>query len=128
MRGQFRCAYSTPIYEETLEFYADGFGFPVVESWDHGPNDHGTLFGAFSGIIEVLALPERPEEDSAWDHRAPQGVSIVIEIEDVDGLYARAIDGHLPINESLGDQPWGHRSFTLVDPNDVAIYFFSEVK
>ena len=128
MSHQFRCAYSTPIYEETLEFYANGLEFPVVESWDHGPNDRGTLFGAFSGIIEVLALPERPEEDSAWDHRAPQGVSMVIEIEDVDGLYARAIDHQLPIKEPLGDKAWGHRSFTLTDPNDVAIYFFSKVK
>ena len=128
MSHQFRCAYSTPLYEETLEFYADGLEFPVAESWDHGPNDRGTLFGAFSGIIEVLALPERPEEDSAWDQRAPQGVSMVIEIEDVDGLYARAVDRKLPIKESLGDQAWGHRSFTLTDPNDVAIYFFSKVK
>ncbi len=128
MRRQFRTAYSTPDYEETLEFYADGLEFPVVESWDHGPNDRGTLFAAFSGIIEVLALPEKPEEDPSWDHRAPQGVSIVIEVEDVDDLHAKAIDHQLPVKESIRNQPWGHRSFTLTDPNDVAIYFYSEIQ
>ena len=114
MRHQFRTAYSTPVYAETLEFYADGLEFPVVESWDHGPNDRGTLFGAFSGIIEVLALPEKPEEDPSWDHRAPQGVSIVIEVEDVDDLHAKAIDHQLPVKESIRNQPWGHRSFLLL--------------
>ena len=128
MRHQFRTAYSTPVYAETLEFYADGLEFPVVESWDHGPNDRGTLFGAFSGIIEVLALPEKPEEDPAWDHRAPQGVSIIIEVDDVDVLHARAIDRQLHVKESIRNQPWGHRSFTLTDPNDVAIYFFSKIQ
>ncbi len=127
MTGQFRCAYSTPHYEATLDFYANGLDFPVLHSWDHGPDDRGTLFSAFSGIIEVLALPENPEEDSVWDHRAPQGVSIGIEVEDVDAMFDKATDRKLPIRETLGNRPWGHRNFTLIDPNGVAIYFFSEI-
>ena len=126
--GQFRCAYSTRRYEATLAFYGDSLGLPVIESWDHGPDDRGTLFGASSGIIEVLAFPEKPERDSVWDHRAPQGISIVVEVDDVDGLYKRVVDRQLTVKEALRNQPWGHRSFIVADPNGVAIYFFAEVQ
>ncbi len=52
--GQFRFSYFTPEYEATLAFYRDGLGFSILESWDRGLDDRGTLFGAASGVIEVL--------------------------------------------------------------------------
>ena len=55
--GQFRFAYFTPLYEETLAFYRDGLGLPIAGSWDRNPADRGTIFGAASGLIEVLMLP-----------------------------------------------------------------------
>jgi len=53
--GQFRFAYFTPHYESTVAFYRDGLDLPVIETWDRNPDDRGTLFGAASGVIEVLA-------------------------------------------------------------------------
>ncbi len=123
--GQFRCAFFALDYEATLSFYGDELGLPMVESWDRGLNDRGTLFAASSGIIEVLATPQKTEEDSAWDYRTPQGVCLVIEVEDVDQLYSRILDCHLTLRQKLKNQPWGHRSFVVNDPNGIAVYFFS---
>src|SRR5712692_1878792 len=123
--GQFRCAFHAKDYESTVAFYRDGLGLPVVETWDRGRDDRGTLFRAASGIVEVMALPHQKEEGSAWDYREPQGVMMVIEVENVDELHGRALARGLPVKERLKNQAWGHRSFIVSDPNGLAIYFFS---
>ena len=124
---QFRCAYFTPRYEETLAFYRDGLDFTVVGAWDRGPDDRGTVFQAASGMIEVLALPSSGESEHLWDKRPPQGAFMVIEAEDVASLYQRVLERGLPIQDRLKDQPWGHRGFCVRDPSGLTIYFFSEI-
>ena len=76
-------------------------------------------------MIEVLALPQNRDE-SVWDYRPPQGLLIVIEVEDVDALWRRVVDKALPIREELMNQAWGHRSFRVSDPNGISLYFFSQ--
>ena len=86
-RGQFRFSYFTPDYETTLAFYREGLGLPVIESWDRNPEDRGTLFGAASGLIEVLRRPESGESSHLWDERPPQGAYMVSEVENVERMY-----------------------------------------
>jgi catechol 2,3-dioxygenase-like lactoylglutathione lyase family enzyme len=125
---QFRFAYFTPKYEETLAFYRDGLELPTIGAWDRNPDDRGTLFGAASGVIEVLALPDSGHSDHLWDARPPQGVFMVIEVDQVESLYQHAVERGLPIQEALKEQPWGHRSFCVRDPNGLTIDFFSELE
>lgn len=124
--GQFRFAFFPRDYESTVAFYRDGLELPIVGTWDRGPGpgERGTLFTAGSGLIETLALPENRDE-SVWDYRPPQGVLIVIEVDDVDSHYKSALEKELPIKEELRDQDWGHRSFRVSDPNGITLYFFS---
>ena len=124
--GQFRCAFFARDYQSTVVFYRDGLELPVAETWDRGPDDRGTLFSAASELIEVLALPQHRKDESVWDYRPPKGLLIVIEVEDVDALYKRALEKEFPIKEELKDQEWGHRSFRVSDPNGITLYFFSE--
>ena len=125
---QFRFAYFTPKYEETLAFYREGLELPTIGGWDRSPDDKGTLFGAASGVIEVLALPESGQSDHLWDERPPQGAFMVIEVAHVESLYQRAVERGLPIQEALKEQPWGHLGFCVRDPNGLTLYFFSELK
>jgi catechol 2,3-dioxygenase-like lactoylglutathione lyase family enzyme len=125
-RGQFRFAYFTRAYEATLEFYRDGLELPVIESWDRGPDDRGTLFGAASGIIEVLELPGSGRASHLFDDRPPQGAFVVIEVDDVEARFRRAVEKCLRIKQELTDQEWGHRSFCLSEPNGLTLYFFRE--
>ena len=126
--GQFRCSFFARDYESTVAFYRDGLELPITETWDRGPDDRGTLFAAASGLIEAMALPQQRDDESVWDYRPPQGVFIVIEVEDVDSSYRRALEKKLPIKEELRDQDWGHRSFRVSDPNGITLYFFSEAR
>lgn len=125
-RGQFRFAYFTPTYESTVGFYRDGLELPVLESWDRNPDDRGTVFGAASGMIEVLALPRSGETSHLWDDRPPQGAFMVIEVDQVEERYLQATAKGLPVTQGLKDQSWGHRSFCVREPNGLTLYFFSE--
>ncbi len=125
--GQFRFAYFTPEYEPTVTFYRNGLELPILESWDRGPDDRGTLFGAASGIIEVLALPQDDRPSHLFDDRRPQGAFMVMEVDDVERMYRRAVEKRLPIVQELTNQEWGHRSFCVTEPNGLTLYFFNEI-
>jgi catechol 2,3-dioxygenase-like lactoylglutathione lyase family enzyme len=126
--GQFRFAYFTPLYDLTVAFYRDGLGLPVVEAWDRSPEDRGTLFGAASGLIEVLASPQSNTSDHLFDERPPQGAFMVIEVQEAAARYQQIKEKGLVIQQELKDQAWGHRSFCVFDPNGLTIYFFSEIE
>jgi len=126
--GQFRFGYFTPEYEATVAFYRDGLELPTIEAWDRTPNDRGTLFGAASGMIEVLALPESGKSDHLWDERPPQGAFMVIEVDLVEARYEGAVEKGLPIQQELKDQEWGHRSFCVRDPNGLTLYLFRDTR
>jgi catechol 2,3-dioxygenase-like lactoylglutathione lyase family enzyme len=126
--GQFRFSYFTQDYDATVAFYRDGLGFPVVESWDRDPEDRGTLFGAASGLVEILKRPESGDSSHLWDKRPPQGAFMVIEVEDVDKTYRKVVEKGLPIQQELTTQAWGHRSFCIREPNGLTLYFFGELQ
>jgi hypothetical protein len=79
-------------------------------------DDRGTLFGAASGMIAVLALPRSGEAPHLWDDRPPQGTFMVIEMDKVEERFQRINQKGLPIKQKLKDQAWGHRSFCICDP------------
>ena len=126
-QGQFRFSYFTADYDSTVAFYGEGLELPVIESWDRNPDDRGTLFGAASGIIEVLVSPKSSESSHLFDDRPPQGAFMVIEVEDAEQEYRRAVQKGTPIKQKLRDQEWGHRSLCVTDPNGLILYFFKEV-
>src|SRR5215213_9853920 len=113
--SEFRFAYFTPSYEATVAFYRDALELPVIGTWDRHANDRGTIFRAASGMIEVLALPTGGGSSHLWDDRPPQGAFMVIEVDQLETRYQRALDKGLPIKQGLTDQSWGHRSFCVSD-------------
>jgi catechol 2,3-dioxygenase-like lactoylglutathione lyase family enzyme len=126
--GEFRFAYFTPDYEVTVAFYRDGLELPVLSTWDRSPDDRGTVFGAASGMIEVLMLPKGGEMSSPlWDQRHPQGAFMVIEVDRVEERCRRAGEKGLAVTQELKDQSWGHRSFCVREPNGILLYFFSQL-
>jgi len=47
----------------------------------------------------------------------PQGVEIVIEVDDVDLEAAAVTDAGWPLDAPVSEQPWGLRDFRVVDPD-----------
>jgi catechol 2,3-dioxygenase-like lactoylglutathione lyase family enzyme len=57
--GEFRFVFYARDYENTVGFYRDGLGLPIVGGWDRGIGDRGTLFSAAGGIIEAISARGR---------------------------------------------------------------------
>ncbi|HZO50761.1 MAG TPA: VOC family protein [Gaiellaceae bacterium] len=104
-------------YDASTRFYRDLLGLPVQEEW-HAPDGRGTLFSVGAAVIEVIeSSPHHPAEE-------PRGVAVAIEVEDADALHQRVAAAGVTPTESLGDRPWGHRSFQIRDPAGLALTFF----
>ena len=119
MRGEFRFIFRAKDYEASVTFYRDGLELPIVGSWDRGPAQRGTLFQAASGIIEVLALAPGQE------YTPLQGGELAYEVDDVDEWYRRVQEKGLPIRRELADKPWGHRAFSVTDPDGIKVIVYS---
>ena len=119
MTGEFRFIFRAQDYEAAVAFYRDGLELPVVGSWDRGPAERGTLFQAASGIIEALARAPGRECVSL------QGGELAYEVDDVDERYRRVQEKGLPIRGELADKPWGHRAFSVTDPDGIKVILYS---
>ncbi|MEM1002386.1 MAG: VOC family protein [Bacteroidota bacterium] len=124
--GAFRSAYFTDKYEETYQFYANTLELTLEHSWDHDENK-GSVFQAGKGLIEILHLPSNPEDYNAGlDLRKPQGIFMVIQVWNVDDLFQKYKNNGMQFKQELTNQSWGHRSFSISDPNGVVLFFFEE--
>lgn len=125
--GKFRFAYFTDKYQKTCEFYKHKLGLELEYEWDRNENDKGALFKAGLGIIEVLHLPHNDNAKSpGLDYRAPQGAFIVIQIWNIDDLYKKYKSSGVPFKQDIINQEWGHRSFSIIEPNGVVLLFIQD--
>ena len=102
--------------DQSRTFYVDFLGFHV---------------GMDLGWVVTLTSPSNPTaqvillRDDKTSHARPQ---ISMEVDDVDEVYAKAIERGLQILYPLTDEPWGVRRFFVADPNGVVINVLSHAK
>ena len=125
MGCEFRFVYFTPRYAETVAFLRDKIELPVTDSWDRAGDHRGTVFAAASGLLEVLEQEDLRRGES---RTATGGPFAAVELEDVDALHARVVANGVATHYPLEDKPWGHRGFSVLDPNGVEIAFFQRIE
>ena len=127
-KGEFRFAYFTSIYEETCNFYSEKLNLNLEFSWNRSESDKGSVFRLGFGLVEVLQAPKSDKlYNSGLDYRSPQGAFMVIRVSEVDKLYKIYTDNCVVFKQAITNQSWGHRSFSLVDPNGVVLFFYEEL-
>ena len=125
--GAFRFTYFTEKYDETCNFYRNKLGLKLEHSWDRNEHDKGALFKAGMGLIEVLILPDDDgHRYEGLDYRIPQGVFMCIQVWNVDELFKKYKTVGVPFQQEITDQSWGHRSFSVLEPNGLVLFFFQE--
>lgn len=125
--GKFRFTYFSDKYEETSDFYKNKLAFNLEHSWDRNENDKGALFKAGDGLIEILHRPNDEEnKNQGMDYRLPQGAYMCLQVWDIDELFKKYKVEGIPFKQELVDQMWGHRSFSVIEPNNLVLFFFQE--
>lgn len=96
--------YTKVLAFDEVSYQPDGYSVfrkgPVeiaLQAWSQLPDDH----------------PLKPQSHE----RLGLGVEIVIEVDDLDALYAHVIKEQWPIADPLAERPWGRRDFRVIDPN-----------
>ncbi|WP_445382987.1 VOC family protein [Robiginitalea sp. IMCC43444] len=125
--GTFRFTYFTDKYNETFDFYKISLDFSLEHSWDRNEDDKGALFRIGEGLIEILQRPKDSENKyPALDYRMPQGVFTGIQVWNIDELFNTYKARDVPFKQEIIDQPWGHRSFYVREPNGLVLGFYEE--
>ena len=115
----------TKNYEAMVQFYRDGLGMGITQSWEE-PGNRGTLL-SFGGkttnsVIEVIELG-----DEAVPGVKPINVVLSIEVSAVDEWHDRLMDRGVAIARGLEDAAWGHRSFGIDDPDGFRIWYYQDM-
>ena len=118
---EIRVLVGTADFDRSSAFYGDLLGFSVAETWGD-PDGRGTLFQVASGgVIEVFEdSPHHPFEP-------PAGVKVAVEVDDADALFERVAAAGAEIVEPVGERPWGHRNFEILDPSGLRLVFFTVI-
>ena len=125
--GAFRFAYFTEKYDETCDFYKSKLGFKLEHFWDRNEHDKGSLFKAGVGLVEVLHRPnEEKYRYAGLDYRMPQGSFMVIQVWNIDELFKKYKARGISFNQEIMDQDWGHRGFSIWEPNGILLFFIQE--
>ncbi len=127
-KGTFRFAYFTDKYKETCEFYSEKLGLNLEFSWDRNNLDKGAVFSVESGLIEVINLHDNEElKQAGFDFRKPEGAFMVVEVFDVNERFENYKSKGMVFKQELTNQSWGHRSFSVTDPNGVVLFFYEDL-
>lgn len=119
MGKDFRVIFVSKNYLDSVSFYKNQLGLPVITSWDRSEAEKGTVFQIGSGSLEVLG----PNPSQAY--KPPTAFELAIEVEDVDDFYSFVKNSNIPIRGELSDKPWGHRAFSITDPDGIKLIFYS---
>lgn len=97
-------------------FYWDVLGFETLRAAPSGYTSIGRD-GAVLGLNDIAQLPEGYPVRPKQGHAVGRGVELVVVVEDVAALHARAVASGQAEVSALVAQPWGLTDFRVVDPD-----------
>lgn len=96
--------------DRSLRFYRDTLGLAIAREF--GPAEHpGTVFFLGNGLLEVSGRSTEP----------PHGLSLWIQVRDLDGEHQRLAEAGVPIRRPPRQEPWGLREMWVQDPDGLPI-------
>lgn len=115
--AQFRFLFTSDCYEETVVFYAETMGLPIVRSWTD--NGRGTIVAA-TGDSQIEIFEGEPSDPLS-------NVALSWEVDDVNERYRDLVQAGVAFDGPPVVQPWGHLNCTLEAPHGLNITLFTVV-
>ncbi len=106
---------------EEKAYYAKFFGFKVI--FEYADQHIGMQSSANDDVVISFMAP--CEQTPPYQG---QGLTVCLEVADVDAQSKRLAAAGLPIVVPVQDNPWGDRSFISVDPAGVSVYVYSPIE
>jgi lactoylglutathione lyase len=96
-----------------VDFYTRVLGFTLVA--DRRDTENPYVAVARDTIRIGAVRPQTPVDPRT--RTVPNGVEVVLEVDDLDQAYRRVTDCAWPLVEDLKVRPWGLTDFRLHDPD-----------
>ena len=101
--------------EASLAFYRDAIG---LEQDLAERDESGRLFLASVEVVGTVIMLNRAQPGMPADRQQSARITLLVgRDDDIDGLCARLQQGGTALCDPIGDRPWGHRDFTVFDPD-----------
>jgi len=120
-------------FQKSLTFYTEILGFAVAYDRPEERFAYLDLDGA-ELMIEQTVDPARMFNVGALDPPLGRGMSLQIEVRDVDGMYAAAEAAGAPMVRAMeerwyrsGASELGNRQFWIQDPDGYVLRFFQDL-
>jgi len=106
----------------TVRFYTDVLGFETIFTLKD--DDDALVHASMKrGVVDIMFGRLNPDEPHDQGELG-KGVALyttVADTEDIDGLFAHARKSGAEVIEEPKDQFWGHRDWTIADPDGYLI-------
>jgi catechol 2,3-dioxygenase-like lactoylglutathione lyase family enzyme len=99
-------------FDEARRFYGDVLGLHPFREYGTGGRVTGVVYHAGNGLIEVT---------SHGGGTGPAGVTLWLQVRDVDAEHRRLTAAGVAVDEPPEDRPWGLREMWIHDPDGVPI-------
>lgn len=96
-----------------VDFYTRVLGFTVTD--DRRLTDHPYIAVANGGAVIGASTAWRAVD--VRQRQVPQGVEVVLEVEDVTSTFEGVERSGWPISDALQHRPWGLTDFRVHDPD-----------
>ena len=120
-----RVVRQTRHFDKMMRFYRDVLEMRSISSWKR-PDSVGALLspGKAMGqmVIEILDHKGR-----ATGRSKPANVDLSLEVRDVAAWHDRLRKQGIAIVDKLSDKPWGHRAFTVEDPDGMRVTIYQAI-
>ena len=117
---EFRFVAFARDFGRTVEFYEGRLGLRRLEGWDRDDGKGVLLSAGGNAVVEVLGAAG----DGIDRSRAEvSGVMLALEVDSADEWRSR-LDGAGIECSPLEDRPWGHRDFSVRDPDGVVVAIY----
>ncbi|HPM76461.1 MAG TPA: VOC family protein [bacterium] len=111
---------ATDKVEQSKAFYTTHLGFRVT--FDCGW--YITVQSPDDGVELAFMDPREKSQPMFAGH----GLNYALQVDDVDALYAALDKNTVTVTQELRDNPWGDRSFAVLDPNGIRLYFYQNIE
>lgn len=103
----------TSDFDAFADFYTRVLGFTVTT--DNRASAHAYAAVSRGSVRIGAAQPWEPVDTSMRD--VPNGVELVLEVDDLDEAHRRVVASGWPLVEGVKERPWGLTDFRLLDPD-----------
>jgi lactoylglutathione lyase len=125
---ELRVALTVDDYQESLRFYRDALGLPVLEEWDQ-PSGGGAVLDAGRATLEVLSTSQAELVDRVEvGERVAGSVRLALEVDDSAALADELTAAGAELLGGPAVTPWSHRNVRLRAPDGMQLTLFTVLR